>query len=69
MPTLDELDRLCVYLDDRHRWNGCVYHKLPIKRKVKSQRSSPVIWIMKNGVPVDFHTLVRRADELKMKGE
>jgi len=54
MPTLDELDTLCTYLDDQKMYIDCLYHPCAVKIKPRALRPSPVIWIVKDGKPVDY---------------
>ena len=54
MPTLDELDTLCTYLDDQKMFVDCIYKHCSIKIKPRALRPSPVIWIVKDGKPVDY---------------
>ena len=55
MPTLDELDALCTYIDDQQMWQDCIYRPQKVKMIPKAQRPGGVIWIVKDGKPVDFN--------------
>lgn len=55
MPTLDELDTLFTYFDDRDQYSKSLYHRGKNVIKPKAPKCGPVIWIMKDGKPVEFN--------------
>jgi|GEM_PF-4558280 len=54
MPTLEELDTLLTYFDDRDEYSKCLYHRGKSVIKPKPTKCGPVIWIVKDGKPVDY---------------
>jgi hypothetical protein len=64
MPSLDELDALCTYLDDRDMYHKCLYRgggKVVITPK--ALRPSPCIWIVRDGKPVNFNQLETKGEK------
>ena len=63
MPTLDDLDVLCSYLDDKNKTKGTFYHPpMPNKITHRALRRGRVIWIIKDGKPVEYFHRIGRAD-------
>jgi len=51
MATLDEIDRLFAYLEDKEHY---LYRQPNTIVKPRASRRGAVVWIMKDGVLVDF---------------
>jgi len=64
MPTLDELDVICTYLDDVEKYNNCLYHHRSNKHKPKAIKAGAVIWMFKDGNPVNFNP-IKQEEEVK----
>ena len=64
MPTLDELDVLCTYLEDQEMYQDCIYRSPSTKFVPKSMRSSPCIWIVRDGKAVDFNKKKKKGEQL-----
>jgi hypothetical protein len=54
MPTLDELDRRCLYLDEKNRFNSSLYHQFKVVVKPRAKNCGKVLWIVKDGKPVEL---------------
>ena len=53
MATLEELDTICTMLEERDR--HAIYHPpVAASYKPRALRPSKVLWIVKDGRPVDF---------------
>jgi hypothetical protein len=53
MPTLEELDTICTMLEERDRHS--IYRPpLAASNKPHAMRHGQVVWIVKDGRPVDF---------------
>jgi hypothetical protein len=50
MPTLDELDRRCVYIDDKERFLASLYRRQAWTFHPRALRRSKVVYIMKDGI-------------------
>lgn len=55
MPTLDDLDAICTYLEDQQAWSQSLYHSPLGVVKPRATRRGPVIWIVKDGKAVEFN--------------
>jgi hypothetical protein len=54
MPTLDEIDRIMTYCEEQQLFCNCLYHPPNSTNKPRAQRRGKVLWIVKNGQPVDY---------------
>ncbi len=52
MPTLDDLDVIISYLEDRDLYCSSLYHRSKKIIRPKAPRYGPCIWIVKDGKPV-----------------
>lgn len=66
MPTLDELDAICAYLEDQGLYHNSLYRAPSSKFVPRAPRRAPAIWIVRDGKPVEFSTATKTKEK---KGE
>ncbi len=60
MATLNDLDIIMTYLEDKDLYRSSLYHRSKDVIKPKAIKCGPVIWIMKDGKPLEFNLEEKR---------
>jgi len=51
---LDTIEVLAAYCEDQQLYTNCLYRPQPKNFKPRAAKSGPVIWIVKDGKPVNL---------------